>query len=148
MNGCFVPFTLAVRPQPRYREALITPDREGGKDPSEEVAAWLQEVGQRRPGSQAPAESSDELLAHLERLSGKKIRTREDIHVFLSGVARQAGQRRAGGWGKNALLGALLVIAILQYYFIDVQLQILSQPSLTVFLPARNLGSAPPGERS
>ena len=38
----------------------------------------------------------------------------------------------------------LLVVAILQYYFIDVQLQILSQPSLTVFVPVR--GDSPPGK--
>lgn len=130
------------------REAPIKPDQEGGKDPSEEVAAWLQEVGQRRPGPLAPAESSEELLAHLERLSGTKIRSREDIQVLLGTLARKAGQRRASGRIKNALLGALLVIAILQYYFIDVQLQILSQPSLTVFLPARNIDAAPPDARS
>ena len=131
----------AVRPQPGYREAPIKPEQEGEKDPSEEVAAWLQEVGQRRPGPPAPAESSEELLAHLEQLSGTKIRTREDIHVFLTGVARKAGQRRTSGRVKNALLGTLLVIAILQYYFIDVQLQILSQPSLTVFAPASHTPS-------
>ena len=131
-----------------YREAPIKPEEEGGKDPSEEVAAWLQEVGHRRPGARAPAESSEALLAHLERLSDTKIRTRDDIDVFLSGVAHKAEQRRAGGRVKNALLGALLVIAILQYYFIDVQLQILSQPSLTVFAPARHIDAAPPGQRS
>ena len=77
-----------------------------------------------------------------------KIRTREDIHVLLGAVARKAGQKRASGRVKNVLLGTLLVIAILQYYFIDVQLQILSQPSLTVFLPTRHIDAAPPGERS
>jgi hypothetical protein len=134
-------FTRAVGRRAEPHGGAIKPEQEGEKDPSEEVAAWLQEVGQRRPGPPAPAESSEELLAHLERLSGTKIRTREDIHVFLGTVARKAAQRRASARGKNVLLGALLVIAILQYYFIDVQLQILSQPSLTVFLPARHLGS-------
>ncbi len=45
--------------------------------------------------------------------------------------------RRAGSQFKNLLLAALLVVSILQYYFIDVQLQILSQPSLMVFATPR-----------
>ena len=36
----------------------------------------------------------------------------------------------------NVLI-ALLVVAAAQYYFIDIQLQILSQPTLTVFVPVK-----------
>jgi hypothetical protein len=99
-------------------------------DPSEDVADWLKEVGRRKSSSRA--ESTAELLAHLERLSGKPLRTRADIDAFVRGLTGRQQPRR-GAALKNALLGALLVISILQYYFIEVQLQILSQPALTVF---------------
>jgi hypothetical protein len=118
---------------------LPTSDKAGGNDPSEEVADWLKEVGRRRvdPGR---SESEAELLAHLERLSGKPLRTRADIDALVRSLAGHQQPRR-GARLKNALLGALLVVSILQYYFIEVQLQILSQPALTVFAPARHAGS-------
>jgi type VI protein secretion system component VasF len=81
------------------------------RHPSEELAQWLQEVGQRRN----PRPQSEP--------SRKAERTRSKRQYF-----------------KNALLAALLIMAVLQYYFIDVQLQILSQPSLTVFVRTIDLG--------
>ncbi len=141
---CTISWTDTVVRSSEPTGGAIEPEEGGEKNPSDEVAAWLQEVGKRRPRPRAPAESTEELLTHLERVSGTRIRSREDIDAFLSGVARKARERRAGGAFKNALLGALLVIAILQYYFIDVQLQILMQPSLTVFAPARYPGPARP----
>jgi hypothetical protein len=109
---------------------LSTPPTGGGNDPSEDVAHWLKEVGRRRahPGRR----ESDALLAHLEHLCGKPLRTRADIDAFVQSLAGRT-QARRGPALKNALLGALLVISVLQYYFIEVQLQILSQPTLTVF---------------
>jgi hypothetical protein len=46
-----------------------------------------------------------------------------------------AAARLAGAPLKRMVLGGALAAAILQYYFIEVQLQILKQPSLTVFAP-------------
>ena len=108
-----------------------------GRDASEDLAQWLQEVGRRRNRAQEPDEA---LRIHLEQLAGRTIRTREDITEYvneLSDKARDKGTRRQQL--KNALLGALLVIAVLQYYFIEVQLEILAQPALTVFAPSPDL---------
>jgi len=44
---------------------------------------------------------------------------------------------------KRALLATLLLAAFAQYYFIDVQLQILSQPALTVFVPVKGHPARP-----
>ena len=43
---------------------------------------------------------------------------------------------------KNFLLAALLIGAAGQYYFIDVQIRILAQPNVTVFVPVKG-DSAP-----
>lgn len=90
------------------------------------------------------AESDTELVAHLERLSGRIIRSRKDIADYVDELTRRGNQRRSKSqYLKNFLLVALLITASGQYYFIDVQLQILAQPSLTVFVPTK--GSSPWG---
>ena len=112
------------------------------RDPSEDLADWLQEVGRRRNG---PVEPDEALRVHLEQLARRAIRTREDITDYVSELSVQARDRRTRRQPlKNALLGGLLLIAVLQYYFIDVQLEILKQPALTVFAPASNLPSVRP----
>src|SRR3989337_2742987 len=94
-----------------------------GRDASEDLAQWLQEVGRRR---NAPKDPDEALRIHLEQLAGRTIRTREDITEYVSELSDKArGKRTRSQQVKNALLGVLLVIAILQYYFIDVQLDIL-----------------------
>ena len=107
------------------------------RDPSEDLAQWLQEVGRRRAG---PREADAALRVHLEQLAGRAIRTREEITGYVRELSDKARDKRTASQQlKNALLGSLLVIAVLQYYFIDVQLQILRQPALTVFAPPTNL---------
>jgi hypothetical protein len=102
------------------------------------VASWLQEVGRRR-APEPRADSHEELHAHLESLAGRKLRTREDVSEYVKALSRRGekGAGPRGGRSKNLFLGVLLIVAILQYYFIDVQLQILKQPSLMVFVPVK-----------
>ena len=101
------------------------------------MADWLQELGKHR-GNPRPKESETELLKHLEQLSGKTIQSRQDITDYVNGLSKQAQEKRTRfQYLKNVLLGALLIIAVLQYYFIDVQLQILSQATITVFVPVK-----------
>lgn len=90
------------------------------------------------------ATTDSRIVAGLERLTGRKIRSREDIREYVSALAIRANERRSKiRLLKNALLATLLVAAFGQYYFIDVQLQILSQPKLTVFVPMKG-GPAKP----
>ncbi len=116
------------------------------RDPSEDLAEWLQEVGRRRT---APKEPDEALRIHLEQLAGRNIRTREDITEYVSELSDKArDQRTRSQQLKNALLGGLLVIAVLQYYFIEVQLEIFAQPSLTVFAPSPDLRRPEARQRS
>jgi hypothetical protein len=91
----------------------------------------------------APRESDADLIAHLERLSGRTIKSRKDIAEYVDDLTRRASQRKSKSQHlKNLLLALLLVAAAAQYYAVDVQMQILAQPSLTVFVPAK--GEATP----
>jgi hypothetical protein len=78
------------------------------------------------------------LRAHLERVTGRQIRSREDISLYVNELSARGQEQRAKSHRiKSALLATLLTIAAAQYYYIDVQLQILSQPALTVFVPMK-----------
>ena len=118
-------------------------DQPIGRDPSEEVADWLKDVGRR--GVRASYKESDEALRlHLGHITDHKIRTRQDINDYAEELAKRAGERRArANQLKNAGLGFLFAIALLQDYFVDVQLEILSQPAVTVFVPSTDLAARP-----
>jgi hypothetical protein len=80
--------------------------------------------------------SDAQLVAYLEQLSGKRIRKREDISAYVAEISQRAEAKRSKWQSfKNAALSGLFVIAVLQYYYLDVALEILDQPTLTVFVP-------------
>ena len=84
-------------------------------------------------------QSNDELVAHLEQLTGRRIKSRQDISDYVSELSSKAKQKQSKSQHlKNLLLAALLAVSAAQYYFLDVQLQILSQPTLAVFVPVRD----------
>jgi hypothetical protein len=86
---------------------------------------------------------NDELVAHLEQLSGRRIKSRQDISDYVRELSVKAAARRSKSRHlKSFLLVALLIASAGQYYFIDVQLEILAQPTLTVFVPVK--GDSPP----
>lgn len=75
------------------------------------------------------AGSREQLLEHLEWLSGRSIRTRAQLEDYLNelkGSVPDTHSRRPGRlWAiaKQATLGAGLVIALLQYYLMDIYVQ-------------------------
>lgn len=88
--------------------------------------------------------SDEELLAYLEQISGRKIKTRQDIAAYVDDLSRRARVKHSKRQQlKNALLAGLFLFALFQYYFIDVQLQILAQPTLTVFYPTKDVPPRP-----
>jgi hypothetical protein len=106
-------------------------------DPGEDVTAWLKEVGKRvvaSPANGKQAESAEEVLEYLRTVTGRPIRTREDVRAFLESVQREriaaekslARQRLR----RESLLLFLLAGAYLQYYYWDVALQIEKLPRL------------------
>jgi len=86
-------------------------------------------------------ESREQLVQHLERLTGRSLRTREEIQAY----AREAAARRAADqpsvkrWlrVKKMTLVALLAFGFMQYYILDVLLQIASMHSTVYFVPVR-----------
>ena len=91
--------------------------------------------------SEREAESREELIQHLEKLTGRSLKTREDIQAYVREVsARKASEEpsvRRWLTVKKATLIALVAFGVIQYYMLDVMLQIVSIPSTTYFLPAR-----------
>ncbi len=76
------------------------------------------------------AASREALLEHLEQLSGRSIRSRAQLEDYLNELksrtpAAQASRpARAWAAAKHAALAAGLLIAVLQYYLMDVYVQI------------------------
>ena len=86
-------------------------------------------------------ETREELVQHLEKLTGRSLRTREDIQAYVREVAarKAADQPSVRRWlkVKKVTLLVLLAFSVMQYYVLDVMLEIVSLPSTTFFVPAR-----------
>ena len=84
-------------------------------------------------------ESRQELIEYLEQVSGRRIRTREDIKAYLDEVAarKAADEPSVRRWqqAKTITLIGLATFAFVQYYMMDVMVQILSLRETTVFVP-------------
>ena len=87
------------------------------------------------------AESREALLAKLEELTGRALRTHQDVREFVALVqAREndAAKRSFSLWRsvKRYALLALLAVALGQYYVIDLLTQLASMRENTFFVPA------------
>ena len=98
--------------------------------------------------SEREPESREELIQHLERLTGRSLKTREDIQAYVREVAarKASDQPSVRRWlgVKKATLIALLAFGVIQYYMLDVMLEIVSMRTTTYFVPART----PPMQKS
>lgn len=90
--------------------------------------------------SEREPETREELVQHLERLTGRTLKTREDIQAYVKEVsARKAtDEPSVRRWlkAKQVTLFALLVFGLFQYYLLDVFIEIMSLRSATFFVPA------------
>jgi hypothetical protein len=86
------------------------------------------------------AETREELIQHLESLTGRTLKTREDIAAYVREVSarRAADQPSVRRWlkAKQVTLIALFAFGVVQYYILDVMLEIVSMRSPTFFVPA------------
>ena len=126
------------------------------RDPSEDLAQWLADVGRRtwRPLPPAGAnpvqnvsESREDLFGYLEQLVGRELKSRADVRDYLvelsaRGCADEQIRRRRQVTKDTVLLLALLT-AYIQYHFLDVSLQIARLPSTLVFVPVEARSSPP-----
>jgi hypothetical protein len=91
--------------------------------------------------SEAQPQTREDLLEHLEKLTGRSLRTREEIQAYVREVsARKAtDEPSVRRWLqiKRVTLFALLAFGIMQYYLLDVMLEIISMPATTYFVPVR-----------
>ena len=93
--------------------------------------------------SEAQPETREELVQHLEKVAGRALKTREDIQSYV----REASARKAADkpalqrWlkVKRVTLIGLLAFSVMQYYILDVLLEIASMRTTTYFVPARSL---------
>ena len=88
-------------------------------------------------------ESREELIQHLEKLTGRTLKTREDIAAYVHAVrARTATDLPSvQRWlkVKKVTLIALFAFGVIQYYVVEVMLEIATIRSPTYFVPARAL---------
>lgn len=84
-------------------------------------------------------QSSEEILEHLEKVTGRKFRSCDAIDRYLKDLARDEGQRTRSAFHKRlvreSLLLSLALAAFLNYYYWDVSLQIASVPIVKIFVP-------------
>lgn len=117
------------------------------KDPGLELAQWLRDVGRRRlpqggvcSGEEGErARTSEEILQLLEREAGRRIRSGAELERFLHQVSMRdpeatRGYRRQRIIRETVLL-AVLVVAVLQYYFLRVAIEIATLPHNIIYLP-------------
>jgi hypothetical protein len=92
------------------------------------------------PVAEPLPETREELVQHLERLTGRTLKTREDIAAYVrEAAARSAGdQPSVRRWvkAKKVTLVALFAFSVIQYYILDVLVEIASMRTTTFFVPA------------
>lgn len=90
--------------------------------------------------------SQAEIRESLERASGVTLRTRVAVSAYVAATGARGTSTLADrrGWvlARQSALAVGLAIATLQYYFMDVYVQIASLSSITV------LGITPPAKSS
>ena len=79
-------------------------------------------------------------MQYLEQLSGRSIRSRAELEAYLDELKSRAAARtgrpaRAWAAAKHAALAAGLLIAVLQYYLMDVYVQIESMQRVQFLNP-------------
>jgi len=93
------------------------------------------------PVTKPAPESREELIQHLESLTGRTLKTREEIAAYVREVcARSAADTPSvQRWTsvKKMTLIALFAFGLIQYYLLEVMLQIATMHSTTYFVPAR-----------
>lgn len=91
-----------------------------------DMARWLQDSGRRHAARQA--DTPEEILRHIEKLSGRAFRSTEDVAAyFLDLKAQEAERIRAETrrrFVRDSVFLGVLTVSAAQYYFLDVLLQI------------------------
>ncbi len=91
-------------------------------------------------------DAAELLLRHVERHAGQPLRTRASIDAYFAAASKLRSDdpvpKRA--LMRETVLVLFLAAAVLQYYYMDVSLQIASLKQVTVFVPVQE--SRPRGD--
>ena len=85
----------------------------------------------------ADAEASEKLLRRVEAHAGRPLRTGEAIDAYFKAASKPRRESRPAGRSllRETVLVMFLLVAVLQYYYMDVALQIAALNQVTVFVP-------------
>jgi ferric-dicitrate binding protein FerR (iron transport regulator) len=89
------------------------------------------------PRTSEATNTADRLLRRIEAHAGQPLRSDEAIDAYFENLPRAEGTARPAGRSllRETALVLFLLIAVLQYYYMDVALQISSLNRVTVFVP-------------
>jgi len=92
-------------------------------------------------GAAAGPSAADRLLRRIEAHAGRPLRADDAVDAYFNELADPAhvGRPTARSLLRETVLVLLLLVAVLQYYYIDVSLQIASLNHVTVFVPTERL---------
>jgi len=98
--------------------------------------------GKAKPLTDPNTNTREELLRHLEELTGRSFHSRDDVRHYVDETRRQEFEllaRKGQMWStfKQTALLALFVVAFLQYYLVDTLYQISTLEQVQVFVPVR-----------
>ncbi len=98
--------------------------------------------GQGEPLTDPNTDTREELLHHLEELTGTSFRSRDDVRHYVDEMRRQEFEllgRKGRAWRmvKQTALLATFSVAFLQFYFTDTLYQISTLHEVQVFVPVR-----------
>ena len=110
---------------------------------SSDLAHWLEDSGRRR--AVHLHESPEQLLAHLEKLAGRSLRSREEIAIYLDELKDDGDTRARSETTRSRIRQVVLLVvlagAIAQYYYWDVNLLIVGLQKVHYFVKARSRGT-------
>ena len=98
--------------------------------------------GEAKPLTDPNIDNREELLRHLEELTGRSFHSRDDVRHYVDERRRQEFDllaRKGQLWRtvKQTALLATFSIAFLQFYFMDTMYQISTLQQVQVFVPVR-----------
>jgi len=85
----------------------------------------------------ADAQATEKLLRRVEAHAGRPLRSGEAIDAYFKKLSKPRRESRPAGRSllRETVLVLFLLVAVLQYYYMDVALQIASLNRVTVFVP-------------
>lgn len=89
------------------------------------------------PRAAADADAAEQLLRRVEAHAGRPLRTGDAVDAYFKELSKSRRETPAAGRSllRETVLVLFLLIAVLQYYYMDVSLQIASLNRVTVFVP-------------